>query len=103
VEAITSFVKEIPPTASVCATYNIIPHLINRQHVVMFGTLNNGALDLRNVDYLLIDTQSSGWPLSKEAFPQAVAEVYQSKAYTLFKEHDGVVLLKKRKTTSDAT
>jgi len=103
VEAIASFIKEIPKTASVCATNNIIPHLINRQHVVMFGTLNNGALDLRNVDYLLIDTQSSGWPLSKEAFPQAVAEVYQSKAYTLFKEHDGVVLLKKRKTTSDAT
>ena len=102
VEAIANFVKEIPPTASVCATYNIIPHLINRQHVVMFGTLNRDALDLRKADYLLIDTQSNGWPLSKEEFPQAVAEVYQSNAYILFKEHDGVVLLK-RKTTSSAT
>ena len=102
VEAITSFVKEIPPTASVCATYNIIPHLINRQHVVMFGTLSGNALDLRNADYLLIDTQSSGWPLSKEEFPQVVAAVYQSKAYILFKERDGVVLLK-RKTTTDKT
>ena len=68
----------------------------------MFGTLNSGGLDLRNADYLLIDTQSSGWPLSKEEFPQVVAEVYQSKAYILLKEHDGVVLLK-RKTTSDKT
>ena len=102
VEAIASFVKEIPPTASVCATSNIIPHLINRQHVVMFGTLNNGALDLRNADYLLIDTQSSGWPLSKEEFSQVVAAVYQSKAYILFKERDGVVLLK-RKMTTDKT
>ena len=88
--------KEIPRTSSVCATSNIIPHLINRQHVVMFGTLNSGALDLRNADYLLIDTQSSGWPLSKEEFPQVVAELYQSKAYILFKEHDGVVLLKRK-------
>jgi len=100
VEAIAGFVKEIPPTASVCATYNIIPHLINRPHVVMFGTLNRGALDLRQADYLLIDTQSSGWPLSKEEFPQAVAEVYQTKTYILFKEHDGVVLLK-RTTAGD--
>jgi hypothetical protein len=48
----------------------------------MFGTLTSGALDLRNADYLLIDMQSSGWPLSKEEFPQAVAEVYQSTAYS---------------------
>ena len=102
VEAISNLLKEIPRTSSVCATSNIIPHLINRQHVVMFGTLNSGALDLRNAAYLLIDTQSSGWPLSKEEFPQVVAEVYQSKAYILFKEHDGVVLLK-RKTARDAT
>ena len=102
VAAIASFVKEIPPTASVCATSNIIPHLINRQHVVMFGTLNNGVLDLRNADYLLIDTQSSGWPLSKEEFSQVVTAVYQSKAYILFKERDGVVLLK-RKMTTDKT
>ena len=101
VEAIANFVKEIPPAASVCATYNIIPHVINRQHVVMFGTLNKGALDLRQADYLLIDTQSSGWPLSKEEFPQAVAEVYQSKAYILFKEHNGIVLLQ-RKTAGNA-
>src|SRR5262249_48543077 len=94
VEAIAIFVQAIPPTASVCATYNLIPHLINRQHVVMFGTLSNGALDLRNADYLLIDTQRGGWPFSKEEFPQVVAEVYQSNAYSLVKEHDGVVLLK---------
>jgi len=102
VEAIYSLLKEIPSTASVCATYNIIPHLINRQNVVMFGVLNGGALDLRNAEYLLVDTQSSGWPLSQEEFPQVVAEVYQSKAYILFKEHDGVALLK-RKTASDDT
>jgi hypothetical protein len=102
VEAIASLIKEIPPTASVCATYNVIPHLINRQHVVMFGTFKSGALELRNADYLLIDTQDGAWPLSKEALPQVLAEVYQSKAYILFKEHDGVVLLK-RKTTSDTT
>ena len=102
VEAISNLLKEIPRTSSVCATSNIIPHLINRQHVVMFGILNSGALDLRNADYLLIDTQSSGWPLSKEEFPQVVAELYQSKAYILFKEHDGVVLLK-RKMTTDKT
>jgi|RhiMetdeSRZDD1v2_1073273.scaffolds.fasta_scaffold15091_8 hypothetical protein len=45
--------------ASVCATYNIIPHLINRQHVVVFGTFNSSALDLHTADYL-IDTQSGG-------------------------------------------
>jgi uncharacterized membrane protein len=102
VEAISGLLKEIPPTASVCATYNIIPHLINRHHVVVFGTRNNGVLDLRHTEYLLLDTQSSGWPLSREEFLQAVAEVYQSKAYILLKGHDGVVLLKRTTTSKDS-
>jgi hypothetical protein len=68
----------------------------------MFGNSNSSGLDLRNAEYLLIDTQSSGWPLSREAFPQVVAEVYRSTAYVLLKEHDGVVLLK-RKTARDGT
>jgi uncharacterized membrane protein len=99
VEAISTLLTEIPRTASVCATYNIIPHLSNRHHVVMFGNFNSSGLDLRNAEYLLIDTKSSGWPLSKEKFPQIVAEVYHSTAYVLLKEQDGVVLLK-RKTAS---
>ena len=102
VEAISNLLKEIPRTSSVCATYNIIPHLINRHNVVMFGASNSSGLDLRNAEYLLLDTQSSGWPLSREEFPQIVAEVYRSAAYILLKEQDGVVLLK-RKTASDAT
>jgi len=64
--------------------------------VVVFGAFKHGALDLGHADYLLIDAQRSGWPLSKEELPQAVAEVYQSNAYLRFKEHDGVVLLKRR-------
>jgi hypothetical protein len=93
-------VQAIPRTASVCATHNIIPHLINRHQVVVFGTRISGVLDRSSTDYLLVDTQSSGWPLSREAFLQAVAEVYQSKAYIFLKGHDGVVLLK-RQTTSE--
>ena len=35
VEAIASFVKEIPKTASVCTTYNIIPHLTLQRHLFL--------------------------------------------------------------------
>ena len=104
VEAIATLIREIPPTASVCATQNFVPHLINRHQVSMLGRGGRTNLDLRDAEYLLLDVKSDDpwvtWPLGVEEYQQSIADIRQSNAYVSLQERDGVVLLKR--TTGSA-
>lgn len=97
IEAINRIMRDIPPAASVCATQSFVPHLINRHQVAMFGLY--GTDQQCGSEYLLLeltdDIPGVTWPLGEAEYRWAIADVLQSKAYVVLKEHDGVVLLKR--------
>jgi len=62
--------------------------------------------DIHDAEYVLVELKGKDgrvtWPLSMEESPQAVADILQSKAYSVLKEREGVALLSRPTSVEDA-
>lgn len=102
---IRSFLKQIPPDASVSASTYIVPHLSSRREIIRFPALQvrNDAKEVENVDYVLTDL----WQLQqyqpafkndrhklKEMVP-VIEQVTGNGEYGIVGFKDGVIFMQK--------
>ncbi|MBM3464540.1 MAG: DUF2079 domain-containing protein [Armatimonadetes bacterium] len=92
--------SEIPSTASVCATDNVVPHVAARERVSMFGKQGRLLLDLRGYDYVILEGETEPhhgiYPFNSADYALSVGDVRRNPEYRLVSER-GTVLLFQRK------
>ncbi len=92
-QALRKIVKLVPADASICGDLKAFPFLANR------FTFYDIPFHIEDTDYVLIDTKDpnfSAKPIkSREECLEIIAETLRSTDYTVIKEEDGLVLLKR--------
>ncbi|MBW4679433.1 MAG: DUF2079 domain-containing protein [Microcoleus vaginatus WJT46-NPBG5] len=103
---IRSFLKQIPPDASVSASTYIVPHLSSRREILRFPDLQlrNDAREIEKVDYAIADLwqlqqyqvafKSDRHKLTKEMVP-VIEQVTGNGEYGIVGFKDGVIFMQK--------
>ncbi|MBD2042142.1 DUF2079 domain-containing protein [Microcoleus sp. FACHB-672] len=113
VGCIRSFLKQIPPDASVSASTYIVPHLSSRREILRFPDLQlrNDAREIEKVDYAIADLwqlqqyqvafKSDRHKLTKEMVP-VIEQVTGNGEYGIVGFKDGVIFMQKGTATEPA-
>lgn len=89
----------IPANASVATENDILPHLAQREKVLILGWPRQSTVDSLDVDFIIVDIKSShflyGASLSLVPPNEALPYIIKSSKYGLMASADGVLLFKK--------
>ncbi len=83
------FVDMIPPSASVSAQSNLVPHISERTNIYMFPYGNDRA------DYIFLDVTNYTYPLYSGQYNQHVNQILLGGNYGIVAAQDGYLLLKR--------
>src|SRR6266566_4715667 len=83
------FVDMIPPSASVSAQSNLVPHISERTNIYMFPYGNDRA------DYIFLDVTNYTYPLYSGQYNQDVNQILLGGNYGIVAAQDGYLLLKR--------
>jgi uncharacterized membrane protein len=85
---VDKLLERIPATAVVSAQGVLVPHLSHRKNIYEFP-------EVRNADYIVLDTTKVTWPISKIKYCQGLYELFQG-TYGVIGLEDDVFLFKNR-------
>ena len=83
------FVDMIPPSASVSAQSNLVPHISERTNIYMFPYQDDRA------DYIFLDVTNYTYPLYSSQYNSDVNQILLSGNYGIVAAQDGYLLLKR--------
>jgi hypothetical protein len=78
----------IPPGASVSAQDRFVPHLTSRRELYQFP-------EVKNSDYIILDSAGSIWPLSRPEYFARVSELLHGE-YSIASTEGSLLLLKRK-------
>jgi uncharacterized membrane protein len=84
-----SFIERIPPTASVSAQSNLVPHISERSAIYLF------PYGIDRAEYIFLDIISSPYPYQADTYMAAVKKVLMSGQFGVVAAQDGYLLLKR--------
>ena len=84
-----SFIERIPPSASVSAQSNLVPHISERSTIYLF------PYGIDRAEYIFLDITSSPYPYQADTYMAAVKKVLMSGQFGVVAAQDGYLLLKR--------
>ena len=89
-QTLANILNEIPPSASVASTVNIVPHLTERKEIWLFPAINNA-------EYVLfeISEQADYWPAGYINTFKLLTNLLENKEYGILAATENYILLKK--------
>jgi uncharacterized membrane protein len=89
-----TFIKAIPPTASVSAQSALVPHVSHRTDIYLFP-YGDGVTTPAYASYIFLDMTSDPYPYDDvSTYKSEVDKVLHSGVYDLMQQQDGYMLLK---------
>jgi hypothetical protein len=90
-----AFINQIPPTASVSAQSDLVPHISHRSQIYLFP-FGDGVQTPVYADYVFLDTTSDIYPFyTYQDYQTELGKILQSGNYGILKQQDGYYLLKR--------
>ena len=90
-----TFIDQIPPTASVSAQSDLVPHISHRSQIYLFP-FGDGVQTPVYADYVFLDTTSDIYPFSiHQDYQTELGKLWQSGNYGILEQQDGYYLLKR--------
>ncbi|EAZ91803.1 DUF2079 domain-containing protein [Crocosphaera chwakensis] len=96
VSAMREAVKLVPAEVKLLTSPQISPHLTHRS-VIKLAIKDREPIDVKQFDYILLNTRYSGWENSQETVNNIVNELKNNKDFRLKYEKNGVILLTNHK------